>query len=113
MVHYTYRAEWSPEAGHYVGSCMEFPWLSREGPTASDAIAAVQERVDELVDGILARDEELPPSLTERHYSGKFVVRTSTALHARLTVEAIEQGVSLNQWIVQKLSGRRPEPDDF
>jgi predicted HicB family RNase H-like nuclease len=112
-VHYTYRAEWSPEAGHYVGVCMEFPWLCRDGPTASDAIAAVQERVDELVKGILARDEELPPSLTERHYSGKFVVRTSTALHARLTVEAIEQGVSLNQWVVQKLSGRRPEPDDL
>jgi predicted HicB family RNase H-like nuclease len=95
---------------------MEFPWLCRDGPTASDAIAAVQERVDELVEkmeGMLARDDELPPSLTERHYSGKFVVRTSTALHARLTVEAIEQGVSLNQWVVQKLSGGRPESDDF
>jgi predicted HicB family RNase H-like nuclease len=92
---------------------MEFPWLCRDGPTASDAIAAVQQRVDELVEGMLARDEELPPSLRERHYSGRFVVRTSTALHARLTVEAIEQGVSLNQWVVQKLSSRRLESDDF
>jgi predicted HicB family RNase H-like nuclease len=49
----------------------------------------------------------LPPSLTERNYSGKFIVRTSTAPHARLTIEAIEQGASLNQWVVQKLSGRR------
>ncbi len=77
------------------------------------ALAATEERVDELVDDMVARGEELPPSLTERDYSGKFVVRTSTALHARLTIEAIEQGVSLNQWVVQKLSGRRPEPDDF
>ena len=91
---------------------MEFPWLCRDGSTASDAIAAVQDRVDELVEGMRARDEDLPPSLTVRHYSGKFVVRTSTALHARLPVEAIEQGVSLNQWVVQKLSGRRPDPDD-
>jgi hypothetical protein len=22
---YTYRAEWSPEAGKYVGTCIEFP----------------------------------------------------------------------------------------
>jgi predicted HicB family RNase H-like nuclease len=92
---------------------MEFPWCWREGPTASEAIAAVQEGVDELVEDMVSRDEPLPPSLTERRYSGKFVVRTSTALHARLTIEAIEQGVSLNQWVVQRLSGRRPEPDDF
>jgi predicted HicB family RNase H-like nuclease len=41
------------------------------------------------------------------------VVRTSLALHARLTVEATEQGVSMNQWVVQKLSGREPARDDF
>ena len=29
-------------------------------------------------------------------------------LHARLTVEAAEQNVSLNQWAVQKLAGRAP-----
>ncbi|MEV0673509.1 type II toxin-antitoxin system HicB family antitoxin [Mycobacterium sp. NPDC050441] len=39
-------------------------------------------------------------------YSGKFVVRVSPSLHARLVVEATEQGVSLNQWVVQKLVGR-------
>ena len=52
-----------------------------------------------------------PTPLTERRYSGNFVVRTSTALHARLAMEAIDQGVSLNHWVVQKLAGPRPEPD--
>ena len=37
-------------------------------------------------------------------YSGKFLVRTSPALHARLAVEAAEQNVSMNQWAVQKLA---------
>ncbi|WP_420866045.1 toxin-antitoxin system HicB family antitoxin, partial [Mycobacterium lacus] len=32
--------------------------------------------------------------------------RTSPALHLRLAVEAAEQHVSMNQWVVQKLSGR-------
>jgi predicted HicB family RNase H-like nuclease len=41
-----------------------------------------------------------------RQYSGKFVVRTSPALHGRLVIEAAEQNVSMNQWVVQKLSGR-------
>ena len=30
----------------------------------------------------------------------------SPALHARLAVEAAEQHVSLNQWVVQKLADR-------
>jgi predicted HicB family RNase H-like nuclease len=41
-------------------------------------------------------------------------VRTSTALHKELTIQAAEEGVSLNQWVVQKLSGRKPRsPWDF
>jgi predicted HicB family RNase H-like nuclease len=30
-------------------------------------------------------------------------------LRARLALEATEQRVSMNQWIVQKLSGRAPD----
>jgi predicted HicB family RNase H-like nuclease len=51
-----------------------------------------------------ASGEPVPTPLTERHYSGKVLVRTSPALHARLTIEAAEQGVSVNQWVVQKLA---------
>jgi predicted HicB family RNase H-like nuclease len=50
--------------------------------------------------------EPVPTSLTERRYGGSFMVRTSPALHARLTIEAAEQRVSLNQWIIQKLAER-------
>jgi len=71
------------------------PWLSQWAPTMQTAIAGVERAVDEhLAD----RDEDVPPPLTERQFSGKFLVRTSPALHARLTVEAAEQNVSLNQW---------------
>ena len=52
--------------------------------------------------------ETCHPPLTERRFSGKFLVRTSPALHARLSVEAAEQNVSLNHWVVQKLSDRPP-----
>ncbi|SON60693.1 hypothetical protein MSIMFI_02193 [Mycobacterium simulans] len=51
--------------------------------------------------------EEPPTPLTERNYSGTIVIRTSRALHARLAIEAAEQRVSMNQLVVQKLSGRQ------
>jgi predicted RNase H-like HicB family nuclease len=104
MSHYTYRAEWSPEHGEYAGRCIEFPLLSRLAPTPQEAIADIEQAVDKLIAEREATGDEVPRPLTERQYSGKFVVRTSPALHARLAVEAAEQGVSMNQWVVQKLA---------
>lgn len=98
MNHYTYRAEWSAEHGEYVGRCIELSWLSRWAPTMQQAIADVEQAVDEYIAECEADDHEPPAPITERKFSGKFVVRTSPALHARLAVEAAEQNVSLNQW---------------
>lgn len=53
------------------------------------------------------RGETPPTPITERNYSGTFVVRTSSELHGRPAREAAEEGVSMNQWVVQKLCGRR------
>jgi predicted HicB family RNase H-like nuclease len=103
---YTYRAEWSSEFNEYISRCLELPWLCRQAPTLQEAIAAVERAVDEYLverDGV-----DIPRPLTDRKFSGRFVVRTSPMLHSRLTVEAAENHVSLNQWVVQKLADRPP-----
>jgi predicted HicB family RNase H-like nuclease len=102
---YTYRAEWSSEFGEYICRCLELPWLSQSAPTMQDAMAAVEEAVEEYV---AENEGRLPRALTDHKFSGRFVVRTSPMLHARLHVEAAEQHVSLNQWVVQKLADRPP-----
>lgn len=106
MTEYTYRAQWSYEDRWYRGLCLEFPNLSANGLTTHEAIAAVEKLVTEELAMIRAADDTPPQSLTDHRYSGKFMVRVSPSLHARLVVEAAEQGVSLNQWVVQKLVGR-------
>ncbi|OBI24582.1 type II toxin-antitoxin system HicB family antitoxin [Mycobacterium sp. E2238] len=108
MNRYTYRAQWLPDYNEYLGVCVELPYMRREGPTAPQAVAAIEEAVKEHVEGLRATGEQVPTPLSERRYSGRFLVRTSPQLHARLVLEAIEQGVPMNQWIVQKLSGRTP-----
>lgn len=114
MTEYTYRAEWSPEAKDYVGLCLEFRNVSARAFTPHEAIAAVERKVAEEVAAIVADDGEPPKSLTDHRYSGNFRVRVSPSLHARLVVEAAEQGVSLNQWVVHKLVGRlAPSFDDY
>lgn len=102
---YTYRAEWSSEFGEYIGRCLELPWLCERAATLADAIASVEQAVDEY---LAERGGDIPPPLTDRKFSGTFLVRTSPMLHSRLTVEAAEQNVSLNQWVVQKLADRPP-----
>ena len=90
-------------------------WLaSTEGAeegalTPHEAIELVQARVEEIL-----AEMDPPKSLTDHTYSGQFTVRTSPELHERLTVEAAEQGVSMNQWVAYKLAGRRiPTLDDL
>ncbi len=108
MDNYTYRAEWCPESGQYVGMCLEFPSRYSRAPSPCEAIAAIQQAIDKEVADLIDRGIEPPPSITDRRYSGRFLVRASPQLHARLVVDATEQGVSFNQWVVQKLAGRNP-----
>ena len=108
MNRYTYRVEWSRDYDEYVGVCVELPYMRREAPTAAEAVAAIEHAVTQHLEDLRATGESAPTPLSERRYSGTFLVRTSPELHARLALEATEQGVSMNQWIVQKLSGRAP-----
>jgi HicB family len=110
--HYTYRVEWCMERQLYMARCLEIAGLWASAPTAQRALAKIQADVDE---DLRAHEEGYggrpPIPLTEQNFSGRFMVRTSRALHARLMVEATEQGVSLNQWVVQKLVDRKPSLD--
>ncbi|MCV7198444.1 type II toxin-antitoxin system HicB family antitoxin [Mycobacterium angelicum] len=106
MNRYTFRVQWSLEEHQYVGRCVELPFLSRGAPTAREALAAASDAVDEHLRALAESDLQPPEPLTERRYSGKFIVRTSPALHERLAIEAAEEQISMNQLVVQKLSGR-------
>jgi predicted HicB family RNase H-like nuclease len=92
-----------------VARCIELPWLTRWALSLQEATAAVEQAVDEYVAERTADGDEVPASLTERQHSGKFVVRTSPELHARLVIEAAEQRVSMTHWVVQKLHGELTE----
>ncbi|RIR09387.1 type II toxin-antitoxin system HicB family antitoxin [Mycobacteroides abscessus] len=105
--HYTYRVVWSPEDEEFVGLVAEFPSLSWLDKDRGEAFAGIVRLVDDVLADMEETEETPPTPLSDRSYSGKFLVRSSPALHQRLTTEAAEQGVSLNQWVVQKLSAEQ------
>ena len=102
--HYSYRVTWSTEDAEFVATCVEFPSLSWLAGTPEEALRGLRRLVSEVVEDMQAAGELPPGPLSTRSYSGKFQLRLSEDLHRRLVMEAAEQRVSLNQYVVAKLS---------
>jgi predicted HicB family RNase H-like nuclease len=102
--HYTYRITWSQEDGEHVGLCAEFPSLSWLAPTPEKALAGIRRVVDEVAADMQAAGEPIPDALSEKQYSGRFMVRVPSLVHRALATEAAEQGVSINRLVSAKLA---------
>lgn len=103
--HYTYRVTWSEEDGEYVGLCAEYPSLSHLAPNRGEALEGISVLVSEVVGDLFANGEPIPEPLSERHFSGKFMVRVPPELHRSLVTRAAEEGVSLNRYVSARLVG--------
>ena len=102
--HYTYRVTWSAEDHEHVGLCAEFPSLSWLASTPEKALAGIRRVVATVVDEMKASGEPVPQALSEKKYSGRFMVRIPSAVHRTLATEAAEQGVSINRLVSAKLA---------
>jgi predicted RNase H-like HicB family nuclease len=102
--HYTYRVAWSVEDGEHVATVAEFPSLSWLAPTQVEALRGLAEVVRDVLADLAASGEPIPEPLSERTYSGKFMVRVPAEVHRRLAREAAEQHVSLNRLLSDRLA---------
>ena len=102
--HYTYRVAWSVEDGEHVATVAEFPSLSWLASTPVEALAGLADVVREVLVDMAASGEVIPEPLSERSYSGRFVVRVPAEVHRRLVREAAEQHVGLNRLVSDRLA---------
>lgn len=79
--HYTYRVTWSQEEGEHIGLCVEFPSLSWLAPTPEKPLAGIRRLLGEVVADIQTKGESVPDPLSERQYSGRFMVRVPSLVH--------------------------------
>lgn len=103
-MHYGYRVVWSPEDQEFVGSCLEFPSLSWLAATQDEALRGIRDLVTEVVSDLGSTGEDVPEPFTTRSYSGKFNLRVGERLHRTLAMRAAEEHLSLNQYVVRRLS---------
>ena len=101
---YAYRATWSQEDDEHVGLCAEFPSLSWLAPTPEKALAGIRRVVSDVVTDMKSAGEPVPEALSERKFSGRFMVRVPAQVHRTLATEAAEQGVSINRLVSAKLA---------
>ena len=102
--HYTYRVTWSAEDGEFVSTCVEFPSLSWLASSQLEALTGLEELIAETVAEMDGQGEEVPQPYSERSYSGKFNLRVGESLHRRLAMEAAEEQLSINQYVVRRLT---------
>jgi predicted HicB family RNase H-like nuclease len=94
--------EWSEEDHCYVGS---IPGWIGKCCHGSDEMKVYQDLciiVDEWIEIYKKDGRPLPPP-TNKKYSGKFVLRAGSDLHQALAVRALNEGDSLNTFVIKTL----------
>ena len=102
--HYAYRVMWSREDGEYVATCIEFPSLSWLAATQTEALVGMERVVAEVVADLARDDDPIPVPIADHRFSGKFNLRVGEELHRELALGAAEAGLSLNQYVIRRLS---------
>jgi predicted HicB family RNase H-like nuclease len=102
--HYTYRVAWSAEDGEHVATVAEFPSMSWLAASPVEALAGLADAVRDVLTDLAESGEPIPEPLSERAYSGRFLVRVPPEVHRRLAREAAEQHVSLNRLVSDRLA---------
>jgi len=89
---------------YYFARVGEFDGCMSHGDTYTDAFENIQEAMELWIEGKLEGGFPVPLPVDESKYSGKFVLRIPKTLHAHLAMEAENEGVSLNQYALYRLS---------
>ena len=93
------------ESGNYFyAKVLELDGCQSTGDTFEEAYNNIKEAMIGWIETKLENGFEVPLPVGYADFSGKFVVRIPKSLHYKLAVEAEEEGVSLNQYALYKLS---------
>lgn len=93
------------ESGSYFyAHVLELDGCQTTGETFEEAYSNLKDAMKGWIETKLESNLEVPLPVKYNDYSGKFIVRIPKSLHYRLAIEAEQEGVSLNQYALYKLS---------
>lgn len=89
---------------YYYARVLELDGCQSTGYTFQEAYENLKEAMIGWIEAKLEGGFEVPLPVGYADFSGKFIVRIPKSLHYRLSIEAEQEGVSLNQYALYKLS---------
>lgn len=93
------------ESGEYFyARVLELDGCQSTGDTFQEAYENLKEAMEGWIEAKLEAGFNVPLPVGYEDFSGKFIVRIPKSLHYKLSVEAEQEGVSLNQYALYKLS---------
>jgi antitoxin HicB len=88
----------------WVAEIEELPGCISQGATPEEAITNVRDAMLGWISVALEDGRNIPQPRALGTYSGKFIVRVPSSLHADLVRTAAREGVSLNQLVATTLA---------
>ncbi len=88
----------------WVASFYELPGIIGVGDSPFDALNEANQAKEAFISACVTTGDVIPVPLNEINYSGRTTVRMSKRLHQLSNEIAIQEGVSLNQLIVDAIS---------
>ena len=96
---YAGLVEYDDEAGIFHGEVVDLKdVITFQGQSVEKLEQAFRESIDDYLEFCLERGEA-----PDKPFSGRLMLRLSTALHRKVYVTALKEGKSLNQWIAERL----------
>ncbi len=101
---YRIVVRYSEEDEGYIAVVPELRGCSAWGETEPETIEAVKKAASAWLESAQANGIEIPVPLDKQPVSGRYALRMPPDLYRELVFEAKAHGLSLNQFIVHKLS---------
>lgn len=93
------------ESGYYFyARILELDGCQSTGETFEEAYDNVREAMEGWIKAKMEGGFDIPLPIGYKNFSGKFVVRIPKTLHYKLAIEAQQEGMSLDQYALYKLS---------
>lgn len=101
---YSFQVVWSDEDDAYIATCPELDGVSGHGASPEEAILEAKVALQLTIDTYREEGWVLPEPARMVEYSGQFRARIPKSLHAKLAQQALNEGVSLNTYVVSLLA---------
>ena len=103
LLEYQVNIVFDPRDKIFVARAPELENCHTHGRTPEEAISNAQEAIKLWIETAKEKKIPIPPPTNRRQFSGKFILRASSELHATLAKEAIRRGKSMNDLVVSLL----------